>query len=51
MVTSGKYQDEMDYLVSSKARNNFIRNLALKIKGNTLVLFQLVEKHGKDYIV
>ena len=48
MVTSGKYQDEMDYLVSSKARNNFIRNLALKIKGNTLVLFQLVEKHGKD---
>jgi len=48
MVTSGKYQDEIDYLVSSKARNNFIRNLALKIKGNTLVLFQLVEKHGKD---
>ena len=48
MVTSGKYQEEMDYLVSSKARNNFIRNLALKIKGNTLVLFQLVEKHGKD---
>ena len=48
MVASGKYQDEMDYLVSSKARNNFIRNLALKIKGNTLVLFQLVEKHGKD---
>ena len=48
MVANGKYQDEMDYLVSSKSRNNFIRNLALKIKGNTLVLFQLVEKHGKD---
>ena len=48
MVSKGKYQDEIDYLVSSKARNNFIRNLALKIKGNTLVLFQLVEKHGKD---
>ena len=48
MVTSNKYQDEIDYLVSSKARNNFIRNLALKIKGNTLILFQLVEKHGKE---
>ena len=48
MVTSGKYQDEVDYLVSSKSRQNFIRNLALKMKGNTLVLFQLVEKHGQN---
>ena len=48
MISNGKYQDEIDYLVSSNAKNNFIRNLALKIKGNTLVLFQLVEKHGKD---
>jgi superfamily II DNA or RNA helicase len=48
IISKGKYQDEIDYLVSSKSRNNFIRNLALKIKGNTLVLFQLVEKHGKD---
>ena len=48
IVASGKYQDEIDYLVSSKSRQNFIRNLALKLKGNTLVLFQLVEKHGKN---
>ena len=47
MVANGKYQDEIDYLVSSKSRNNFIKNLTLKIKGNTLILFQLVEKHGK----
>ena len=47
MVANGKYQDEIDYLVSSKSRNNFIKNLALKLKGNTLILFQLVEKHGK----
>ena len=47
MVANGKYQDEIDYLVSSNARNNFIKNLALKLKGNTLILFQLVEKHGK----
>jgi superfamily II DNA or RNA helicase len=48
MVASGKYQDEIDYLVTSKSRQTFIRNLALKLKGNTLVLFQLVEKHGKN---
>ena len=48
IISKGKYQDEIDYLVSSKSRNNFIRNLALKLKGNTLILFQLVEKHGKN---
>ena len=48
IISKGKYQDEIDYLVSSTPRNNFIRNLALKLKGNTLILFQLVEKHGKN---
>jgi hypothetical protein len=42
-----KYQEEIDYLVSSVARNKFIKNLAVSLKGNTLVLYQLVEKHGK----
>jgi len=42
-----KYQDEMDFLVSNTARNNFIKNLTLTRKGNTLLLFQMVEKHGK----
>lgn len=41
------YQDEIDYIVRHDKRNNFIRNLALEQKGNTLVLFQFVEKHGK----
>ena len=48
IVAQGKYQDEVDYLVSSKSRQNFIRNLALKLEGNTLCLFQLVEKHGQN---
>jgi superfamily II DNA or RNA helicase len=48
IVSKGKYQDEIDYLVSSKSRQAFIRNLSIKLKGNTLVLFQLVEKHGKN---
>ena len=41
------YQEEMDWIVSHFPRNKFIRNLAVKSKGNTLVLFQYVEKHGK----
>jgi len=41
-----KYQEEIDYLVSNKARNKFIKNLVLSLKGNTLVLFTYVEKHG-----
>ena len=41
-----KYQDEMDYLVSNDSRNEFICNLTYSLKGNTLVLFQYVEKHG-----
>lgn len=42
-----QYQEEMDWIVSNPDRNRFIRNLAVKSKGNTLVLFQYVEKHGK----
>jgi len=41
------YQEEMDFIVGQEQRNNFIRNLAIKSGGNTLVLFQYVEKHGK----
>src|SRR6185369_3615894 len=37
----------MRYLIESADRNNFIKNLALSLKGNTLVLFQYVEKHGE----
>lgn len=41
------YHDEIDYLVSNTRRNNLIKNLVKDLKGNTLVLFSLVEKHGK----
>lgn len=44
--TKKKYQEEIDWIVTYKARNNFIRNLAIDQDGNTLVLFQYVEKHG-----
>jgi superfamily II DNA or RNA helicase len=41
------YVEEMDYLVSCESRNNFILELCNNISGNTLCLFQFVEKHGK----
>ena len=42
-----KYQDEIKYIVEHKKRNNFITNLSLDLKGNTLVLYNYVDKHGK----
>ena len=41
-----KFQDEVDLIVRDERRNNFIVNLTKHLKGNTLVLFQFVEKHG-----
>jgi len=45
---SWDFNQEMDYIVSNPARNEFIRNLVLSLNGNSLVLFQFVEKHGKQ---
>ncbi len=42
-----KYHDEIKFLIQNPKRNAFIRNLALSTKSNCLVLFQLVELHGK----
>ena len=46
LVKDMNYQDEIDYIVTHPKRNEFIRDLTLNLKGNTLVLFQFVEKHG-----
>jgi superfamily II DNA or RNA helicase len=46
-VKKFKYREELDFLTSNINRNIFIKNLALTLKGNTLILFSLV-KHGKD---
>jgi len=42
-----KYPDEMSFLCGYEPRNKFIRNLAINQIGNSLVLFQYVEKHGQ----
>ena len=40
------YQEELDWIVGNEDRNKFITKLTGSLKGNTLVLFQYVEKHG-----
>ena len=41
------YNQEIEYIVTNKVRNEFIKNLSLSLEGNTLILFNFVEKHGK----
>mgnify|MGYP000235030530 FL=1 len=41
------YEDEVQYIITHNQRNKFIKNLALDLKGNTLILFSRVEAHGK----
>lgn len=47
-LTEGRtYHDEIDFIVTYEKRNKFISNLATSQEGNTLVLFNLVDRHGK----
>jgi superfamily II DNA or RNA helicase len=41
------YAEEIDYLISNDSRNKFIKNLAVSLGKNTLVLYQMVDRHGK----
>jgi superfamily II DNA or RNA helicase len=41
------FEDEVQYIINHQKRNNFIKNLALDLKGNTLILFSRVEGHGQ----
>lgn len=41
------YAEEIGYLISHEARNKFVKNLAVSLGKNTLVLYQMVDKHGR----
>lgn len=45
-IKRAKYIEEVQWLVANEERNRFIENLCCNLKGNTLVLFNFVEKHG-----
>lgn len=40
------YNDEIEYIGLHEDRNRFVSNLACDLKGNVLVLFSRIEKHG-----
>ena len=46
-MARANYRDEIDYIVGNAARNDFLINVCNELKGNSLLLFALVEKHGK----
>jgi superfamily II DNA or RNA helicase len=41
------FEDEVQFIISHNKRNNFIKNLVIDLKGNTLVLFSRIESHGE----
>ena len=41
------YEEELQHIITHSKRNNFIKNLVVDLKGNTLVLFSRVETHGQ----
>jgi len=47
LLNKQRYPDELKWIVANEQRNEFIKNLAVSTKGNTLILFNYVEIHGK----
>ena len=41
------YPEEIEFLILNTRRNNFIKNLSVSLTGNSLILYQFVDKHGK----
>ena len=41
------YEDELQYIIGHPKRNNFIKNLVVDLKGNSLILFSRVATHGE----
>lgn len=45
LVRKAKYEDELDFIIKLPRRNEFIANLAVATKGNTLVLVTWIDTH------
>jgi superfamily II DNA or RNA helicase len=45
-IKRAEYNEEIEWLILHKNRNEFISNLASNLHGNILVLFNFVDKHG-----
>ena len=42
-----KYHDEIQWIIANEQRNKYISKLAVSLEGNSLVLFNHIDKHGK----
>lgn len=51
LVSKMSYQQEIEWLRNHPKRNKFLSNLALSLKGNTLLLFRFIEHGEKLYKV
>lgn len=47
LMKKSEYKKELEYLILNEERNKFIKNLAVSLKKNTLILYQMVDKQGK----
>jgi len=47
IVSKLEYQDEINAIIGHEGRNDFITKLAIDQKGNTLILFNRIDAHGK----
>lgn len=45
-ICKNEYQREIDWLINSEERNNYIINLGLTLPTNTLLLFNRIDAHG-----
>lgn len=41
------YQDEINHICENERRNEYIRDLCSSLNGNTIILFNLIDSHGK----
>ena len=46
-LKASTYPEEIQYLIANESRNKFIKNLAISLGTNTLILYQMVDKHGQ----
>lgn len=46
-IKGKSYIEEIGFIIANSRRNNFIADLSVSLKGNTLLLYQYVDNHGK----
>jgi superfamily II DNA or RNA helicase len=47
LIKNADYHGELEYICGHEKRNQLLTKMAIESKGNTLVLFTYVDKHGK----